>query len=76
MEGRLLGGCLDCLVNLVGTGYDKVAAFVEKYKEDGIIWFLESCDLNVFSIARYVAFRACRMVSVYEGISHRTSHAF
>ena len=52
MEGRLIGGCLDCLVNLVGTQYDKVAEFVERYKEDGIIWFLESCDLNVFSIRR------------------------
>ena len=52
MEGRLIGGCLDCLVNLVGTRYDKVAEFVERYKEDGIIWFLESCDLNVFSIRR------------------------
>lgn len=52
MEGRLIGGCLDCLVNLVGTGYDHVTEFVERYKEDGIIWFLESCDLNVFSIRR------------------------
>lgn len=52
MEGRLLGGCVDCLVNLLGTSYDKVADFQEKYKEDGIIWFLESCDLNVMSIRR------------------------
>ncbi len=52
MEGRLLGGCLDCLSNLVGTKYDKVREFVEKYKNDGIIWFLESCDLNVMAIRR------------------------
>ena len=26
--------------------------FIERYKEDGIIWFLEACDLNVFSIRR------------------------
>lgn len=52
MEGRLLGGCMDCLVNLLGTKFDKVNEFTEKYKEDGIIWFLESCDLNVFSIRR------------------------
>lgn len=25
---------------------------MEKYKEDGFIWFLESCDLNVFAIRR------------------------
>lgn len=52
MEGRLLGGCMDCLVNLLGTRFDRVRAFTEKYKEDGFIWFLESCDLNVFAIRR------------------------
>ncbi|MBQ3905818.1 MAG: LD-carboxypeptidase [Lachnospiraceae bacterium] len=51
-EGRLIGGCMDCLVNLLGTRFDKVKDFNEKYKEDGVIWFLESCDLNVFSIRR------------------------
>ena len=51
-RGRLIGGCMDCLVNLTGTCYDKTADFLEKYKEDGFIWFLESCDLNVFSIRR------------------------
>lgn len=50
--GRLLGGCMDCLVNLLGTMYDKTAEFAEKYAEDGILWFLEACDLNVFSIRR------------------------
>ncbi|MCC8067791.1 MAG: LD-carboxypeptidase [Clostridiales bacterium] len=51
-EGRLLGGCMDCLVNLLGTCYDRTGDFLEKYKEDGIIWFLEACDLNVFGIRR------------------------
>lgn len=51
-QGRLLGGCMDCLVNLLGTRFDRTVEFVEKYKEDGIIWFLEACDLNVFSIRR------------------------
>ncbi|MCD7957424.1 MAG: LD-carboxypeptidase [Lachnospiraceae bacterium] len=51
-SGRLLGGCMDCLVNLLGTRYDYTEVFQEKYREDGIIWFLEACDLNVFSIRR------------------------
>lgn len=51
-NGRLIGGCMDCLVNLTGTRFDKVGDFLEKYKEDGFIWFLESCDLNVFSMRR------------------------
>ncbi len=50
--GRLLGGCVDCLVNLIGTKYDRVAAFAENYKEDGILWFLEPCDLTLMGIRR------------------------
>lgn len=51
-SGRLLGGCLDCLINLAGTQFDNVKAFASKYENDGIIWFLEACDLNVFSMRR------------------------
>ena len=53
-EGRLIGGCLDCLGVLVGTKFDKVKEFNDKYQKDGFIWFLESCDLNVMSIRRTI----------------------
>ena len=53
-SGRLIGGCMDCLVNLTGTCYDGVAAFQERYASDGFIWFLEACDLNVFAIRRAI----------------------
>lgn len=53
-SGRLLGGCLDILVMLCGTKYDKVSEFLEKYKDDGFIWFLESCDLDVRAVTRAV----------------------
>ncbi|MGN0266884.1 MAG: S66 peptidase family protein [Lachnospiraceae bacterium] len=52
MQGRLIGGCMDILGMLAGTRYDNVANFVEKYNEDGIVWFMEACDLNVLSIRR------------------------
>lgn len=52
LEGRLIGGCLDCLLGIAGTRFDYVDSFNEKYKEDGIIWFLEACDLNIMSIRR------------------------
>lgn len=51
-KGRMVGGCMDVLVNLTGTYFDKVSEFNERYKNDGVIWFLESCDLNVFAIRR------------------------
>lgn len=46
MSGRLLGGCFDALLNLIGTPYDKTVNFINKYKEDGIIWYLESFALT------------------------------
>lgn len=52
MEGRLLGGCLDSLVTLCGTKFDQVEAFNKKYGGDGVLWFLEACDLNVMGIRR------------------------
>ena len=52
IKGRLTGGCLDCLANLVGTKYDKVSSFNETYGHEGIAWFIEACDLNVMSIRR------------------------
>ena len=45
---------MDILANLCGTKYDRTADFAEKYREDGLIWFLEACDLSVFSIRRAV----------------------
>lgn len=51
-EGRMIGGCMDCLVTLLGTRFDQTISFLERYREDGFIWFLEACDLNVFGIRR------------------------
>ena len=51
-SGRLLGGCLDILQLFPGTKFDKVNEFIERYTEDGIVWFLEACDLNVLGIRR------------------------
>ncbi len=51
-EGMLLGGCIDCLVNICGSKYDNVKAFIKENKKDGFIWYLESCDLNPISFRR------------------------
>lgn len=52
LSGRLLGGCLDCLSNLTGTRFDRVKEFSRRYAKDGILWFLECCDLNVMDMRR------------------------
>ena len=54
LEGRLIGGCMDILQMYPGTPYDKVREFNEKYKEDGFIWFMESCYLNLMGIRRAI----------------------
>ncbi len=51
-SGRLTGGCIDVLLGLAGTRFDKVSGFNEKYREDGIIWFLEACDLSPMDFRR------------------------
>ena len=51
VEGVLLGGCLDCLINLCGTKYDRVKEFLAAHQE-GVIWFLEACDLNALALRR------------------------
>ncbi len=52
LHGRLIGGCLDILISLVGTKYDKVKKFCEKYRNDGIIWFLDNCELTSEGVIR------------------------
>ncbi len=51
-EGRLIGGCLDVLNNIAGTRFDRVKSFNSRYADDGVLWYLESCDLNVMDMRR------------------------
>ncbi len=51
-SGRLVGGCLDCLEGIAGTEFDHFNEFAEKYSDDGIIIFLESCELNTMGVIR------------------------
>lgn len=51
-EGRLIGGCLDCLQCICGTKADNTLNYIEKHKDEGIIFFLEACDFNSVGIIR------------------------
>jgi muramoyltetrapeptide carboxypeptidase LdcA involved in peptidoglycan recycling len=46
-KGRIIGGCFDIISELIGTKYDGMKEFNEKYKEDGIIWFFDNCELSM-----------------------------
>lgn len=52
INGRLIGGCLDLISELMGTPYDNINNFIEKYKDDGIIWFFDNAGLNAESLTR------------------------
>lgn len=52
IRGRIIGGCLDILSELFGTRFDKTKDFIDKYKDDGIVWYLENCEMTSESIIR------------------------
>ena len=41
VSGRIIGGCLDVLDKLVGNKYNHINDFIERYKDDGIIWYFD-----------------------------------
>ncbi|MBP3464167.1 MAG: LD-carboxypeptidase [Clostridia bacterium] len=49
-KGRAIGGCFDVIINIIGTKYDKVKEYIEKYKKDGIVWFLEVFEMSTSQI--------------------------
>lgn len=46
VKGRLLGGCMECLADIIGTPYDGTKKFLEKYKSDGILWYFDIFGLR------------------------------
>lgn len=54
MTGRLVGGCLDVIVFLLGTSYDGTEEFINKYNSDGIIWNLESFNMEDTTIITHL----------------------
>ena len=41
-SGRLIGGCTDKLREIVGSDRDRMRDFAERYRDDGIVWFMET----------------------------------
>ena len=52
IKGRIIGGNIDIIGNIIGTRFDKVSDFLEKYKNDGIIWYFDNCELSQEDIIR------------------------
>lgn len=52
MQGRMIGGCLECIKIFFGTKYDNIKNYINKYKNDGIIWYLECFEMNSPELTR------------------------
>lgn len=46
LTGRMIGGCIDCLRDMIGTRFDEVKSFIYRYQEDGIIWYFDIFSLS------------------------------
>lgn len=46
VKGRLLGGCMECLADIIGTPYDGTKKFLDRYKKDGILWYFDIFGLR------------------------------
>ena len=46
-KGRCIGGCIDLFREvIIGSKFDKLKEYCNKYKSDGIVWFLEDFEGN------------------------------
>ena len=46
IKGRIIGGCVDVLSDIIGTKYDETRSFVERYSTDGFIWYFDVFSLS------------------------------
>ena len=42
IKGRLLGGCMDILAESIRYGYLDIDSFKDRYRDDSIIWYMET----------------------------------
>ena len=52
ISGRAIGGCLDLIKNVTGTKYEKINEYIQKYKEDGIVWFFDIFESSTPELVR------------------------
>ena len=49
ITGRLIGGCIESIDKLIGTKFDGVNDFIERYKDDGIVWYFDIFDMSSYN---------------------------
>ena len=51
IKGRMLGGCIEAISEVIGTRYDYVEDFINNFSE-GILWYIDIFDSNPISLYR------------------------
>lgn len=71
VTGRCIGGCFEIIENLIGTKWDGVNNFIEKYQDDGIIWYFDvfakssyNFYLDLLHMKNCGYFRNCKAVLI------------
>ncbi len=54
VSGRLIGGCVETLVNLAGTPYGDVAAHGREHAADGLLVYLEAAGDDAATVCRHL----------------------
>lgn len=68
LEGRLLGGCIDIIIHLVGTPYGDVPYFKKNYiNNEPIIWYFENCEFSTTDLRRSLV--QMKLAGWFEGCS-------
>jgi len=49
-SGIIIGGSLEVLKNIIGTKYDNTNNFLEKYKDQKIIWYFDIYNMNPIDV--------------------------
>ena len=52
IEGRIIGGCLESLKDIIGTKYDSFKKFAKKYSNDGFVWYFDISSFTNEDISR------------------------
>ena len=52
MDGRLIGGCLGTLRNLIGTDYGDIPKFVYRFKDQKLLLYFENAQLSPYEVSR------------------------
>ena len=45
-SGRMIGGCIDTFHLIAGTYLDNISNFVSQFEDEGIIWYIDNCELT------------------------------